>query len=649
MIASTILSLAILKVNWDVRKTGYLENFIPLIAECLRLMPSDIITVNDLQKEMKSRFGLVLPQKTLGTLLRRAKRHSYVKLQDYAYIRNTETLAKLNFAAIQQRVLDKHDSLIRELLKFCEQRFHLRWNESEAEAAFQSYLQDSQFVVAGGRVPDTLIPSVRPPTPNTKYYIASFIQYLQDTNDPGLDYLDTVAKGNMLANAVFLADPDQPARKFKKTAVFFDSQFLIYALGYAGQPREAPCTELLELLYETGAELRCFTHTVTEMRGILDSVAHIVESDQNAYGPAIGTVEYFLSKGYKSSDIELSKVSLERDLQRLRINIVDKPGYQDHELVIDEKRLDEALKEIGFTREPARQRDVDSVSAIIRLRHGKEYYHLEECRAVFTTTNSDLSRVCNTQLCSSADCVPPCLTDYSLTNFLWLKKPTVAPDLPRKRIIADCYAAMQPDEKLWQRYLQETQKLKEDNKVSTEEYYMLRYSLEARQALMELTRGDDVALTETTIPEILGFMREKMQKDLKEKVRSIEAEKQMLQQEVEHQKQLRVEVQRHSELEKIERDKRIAARAGLVAKITARASCGFIYAALVVSAFFTFPLGLPVTLGLAWRYMLFGVFVIGFFWTIQNQYRGTTVKSLMRAMELRLSKRLVKLIRRLSD
>ena len=56
----------------------------------------------------------------------------------------------------------------------------------------------------------------------------------------------------MLASAVYLEDP-QAARKFRNTKIYFDTTFLIYALSYAGEARQAPSKELLEVLYETSS------------------------------------------------------------------------------------------------------------------------------------------------------------------------------------------------------------------------------------------------------------------------------------------------------------------------------------------------------------------------------------------------------------
>ncbi len=524
MVNPTIVSLAFIKTNWDLRQKGYLDNFVPIVAESLRFLKQDVISLEELQGSVKQQFGLRVPQSALEAILKRTKKYKYVQVDQGVYKRNNDELAKLDFRDIRQEVIEKHETLINALIEHCNKVWGIKWSEENADNALQYYLQDNELSIITASTYGTTIPMVLPPAKNAKYFVGAFIRNLQETNSSLLGYLDTIVKGNMLANAIFLPDPNKADKKFKNTEVYFDTTFLIYALGYAGEARRSPCVELLELLYETGARLKCFRHTLDEIRNIIDSLAQRISKGQKieAYGQSIPTVEYFLSEGFTASDLELLLVRLQKDLEALRIRIVEKPEYE-KEYVIDEKGLDDAFKSIGH-RDRARQRDVDSISAILRLRKGRDYSLLEDCRAVFITSNTALAKECAHYFCATdkRDVVSPCLTDYTLTNILWLKKPMAAPELPRKRIIADCYAATQPDEPMWRKYLDEIDKLSKDGNVSEDDFYTLRYSLEAKQALMELTQGDVDVFSRGTIKEILELIRSRVRGEY---IEQIQAEK----------------------------------------------------------------------------------------------------------------------------
>lgn len=84
--------------------------------------------------------------------------------------------------------------------------------------------------------------------------------------------------------------------------------------------------------------------------------------------------------------------------------------------------------------------------------------------------------------------IPPVLHDSVITNLMWLKNPSEAPDLPRQRLIAETFAATHPQEHLWKRYIEAVNIFESTNQgISQEDIVRLRYSQGAREILMEKT------------------------------------------------------------------------------------------------------------------------------------------------------------------
>jgi hypothetical protein len=324
----------------------------------------------------------------------------------------------------------------------------------------------------------------------------------------------------MLANAVFLPDVKNRPPKFRYTQVYFDTQFLMFALGYAGDAQREPCKELLDLLREQGALLRCFRHTREEADGILYAFEQIYLHGQldMMYGPS---AEHFQAQHYRATDIERFRQRLEKDLEKLEIIVVDKPEYVKvlYQYQIDEEQLEEELNQaIPYNKPVALERDVASISAVMMLRKGETSRQIEDCKAIFITTNADLARIAR-EFCrrdfEPPDIIPPCLTDHVVTTLVWLKKPLEQPQLPMKRIIAACYAATQPDDRLWAKYIAEIKRLeqKPSGEITQDDYFLLKYSSVARSALMEVTLGDENALVTGTIPEIVNIVRLRVQRE----------------------------------------------------------------------------------------------------------------------------------------
>jgi hypothetical protein len=70
MTNSALISYGILKVNWEAPDSkDYLDNFVLIVAEAIRLLPNDIIALADLQTQIKNSFGFNIPQNTIQTIL----------------------------------------------------------------------------------------------------------------------------------------------------------------------------------------------------------------------------------------------------------------------------------------------------------------------------------------------------------------------------------------------------------------------------------------------------------------------------------------------------------------------------------------------------------------------------------------------------
>jgi len=70
--------------------------------------------------------------------------------------------------------------------------------------------------------------------------------------------------------------------------------------------------------------------------------------------------------------------------------------------------------------------------------------------------------------------------------------------------MAMCYAALEPSSELFRKYVQEMDKLVESGQITSRDHEILRLSPSAREELMELTLGDEHALTVSSIKSILA-------------------------------------------------------------------------------------------------------------------------------------------------
>ena len=449
-----LVSVAILKVNWD-HGHDYIENFVPFVAECIRLSSSPVISLEELQQCMKQSFGLEVPQFALKTILKRVSKRGFIRRHHNLYHRIDSAFDNWDFSQKKKRVLAEYEVLIGELMEFSQTKYGVYLTKNEAAEILDRYIRRhsleiiSEFDKAGKE--------------NVKenFILSDFVFYLREENPKYFKFLEDIIKGRMLADVLFFEDLGKIEQRLSNVKVYFDTTFLLRACGYSYDYYTKPCVELLELLYELGARFACFEHTYHEMEDILRGDA---ERLRYPYLPAYGeTYQYFYEKGIKPSDVELFIARLPKTLENLCIKIKKKPAHQ-MSLGLNEEKLERILQdEVGYRNRKALLRDIDSLTAIYRLREGRTTLPFERYRAIFVTTNTALARASliffNEEIGVSK--TPICLPAYIMATLAWLKKPQKAPDLPQSVVIADCYAALSPSDALWMKYLEEVENLKE--------------------------------------------------------------------------------------------------------------------------------------------------------------------------------------------
>jgi hypothetical protein len=516
MSEQAIASLALVSTQWD-QGGSYTSSFVPLVAECLRTMPQVEVSLPQLQRAIATTFGFQLPQGTLKTLLRRAVKQGYARAEHGIYRRNDDALAALDFAQRRAEALRQCEALVDKLVGFCKKEHQTVWTNDEAESSLFAYIRRHHIPLLTSIVEGAPVPGASRTDMQTDYLIGTFISHLCKRDPDGFRYLETVVKGSMLANALFFPDLGKVQQRFGKARIYLDTQLLLRALGEAGPDLQAPCTELLDLLYALSAEIRCFEQTVDEVGGILEFVGDTLRHPEylrSAYGEVL---EYYVQTGRRATDADLALVRLDRSLSRLRVRPEPMPSIEP-EFALDEQRLAEVLREmVRYTREQALLHDLQALRSIHCLRHGSFPTRFEECDAVFVTTNTVLVRASKAffreEYGDEAIAVPHCITEHMLTTLAWLKKPQKAPDLARKVLIANCYAALQPSDNLWKMYTAEIARRQARGDISDDEFHILRFSNEAREVLMDLTLGDPDAFAEGTPQEVLARAKDRLRAD----------------------------------------------------------------------------------------------------------------------------------------
>lgn len=508
-----LASLAYINVTWEHDRTSYLDNFVPFVLEVLRAAAKPL-TPEDVTADVQDQFGLDFPVNVVRSLINRGVKRRHVRrISRSSAVELADGIATTlpDIAAQQRECSRRQSSLVKSLVAFAGEHYSLTWDEAKAETALFEFIEAHVIPLLRSTTQGGTRIGFSDPKQGPGYVVATFIADITKSDPQGFEYLDEIVKGSMLAAALYVDTSGQVvSRKFRRTTIYLDTSVCLRVLGHEGPQAQEAARSLVDLAHDQKAEVACFEHTVTEMRGVLAGAGEALRRSPGSETGTRGVVAHYRDIGGTPADIEMALATLDRDLRRNQIRVRPAPDYT-MVLGVDEKALEEVLQNhVGYFRQPALLHDLKCLTAIHRLRDGHSEPHVEECRAVFVTNNTGLVRASRTFFDAGDHGWPLTMDDAGLATLLWVKAPTVSPNLPRQQVIADSFAAMSPSHSLWSKVSDEVERLSQKDTVDEEDIALLRYSREAQRAVMDATLGDPLRVTEKAIQEALSNARQKV-------------------------------------------------------------------------------------------------------------------------------------------
>lgn len=502
-------ALALLKVSYDEHGSTFVDYVLPFVGDTIRASGTTNVTVTKLKTDLHDRYGLDIPEAVLNTLTRRLGRSGYGERSHGSFLPDKAALERdFNFEDRRRETQAQISSLANLFVDFLQSELNRVLTETEAIAALTAYTERNGLPILQRALrEDQLITSLS--LDDLEYLASRFVIHVFEARLPARETLIVLAKGSKLASVLYLPNPSEVGRKFDELLALLDTPTLLSALGYQGETAETAAREVLDLAYENGIRLGVLEDTVREIESILDAVGQKVGRRGYARTQLRGVEAHFLKVGLNASDIKLLAAQLVGDLESLRVRVVPKPRMS-VDLSIDEASLEECLQsKVRYPRREPLLHDLDALTATFRLRKGARPNDFESCRAIFVSTNVPLVRAGREFFRREyGEHWPLGITEDDFATLLWLKRPLAAPDLPAHRLLADAYNALEPGLVDWGQYLEEIDKLKERGELAEEQYFFLRYSSEAKQALMEEKLAKPSGITADSVNEIVNRVRE---------------------------------------------------------------------------------------------------------------------------------------------
>lgn len=582
--------MAILTVDANRLGRDVLSRFEPMVLDRLYHSPADVVAIPELQRAIEAEFGLAIPGAALQTIGRRAARRELLE-RDHGVLRIArDRLAEFDLTNVRAATRREYEALVRQGASHADHVFGRNLSPEEFGAALWSFIQRHAAPLLAAMVNDTALPAIEQSTEPLDFVVASFIVEVQTSDAQAFEHLSHVAKGAIIASALYFPDPEEFEARLGNLTIFLDTTILLRLIGASGPDLQALAGDLVRLALGRGARIACFEHTIREVRGVLAACTEVVKRGTSRYyGEAS---EFMVSSGWEMTDVVALSDSLEDRLETLEVGVQVKPPHV-AALTLDEDLLEKKLQEhVHYNSLGARQKDLDSITAIYRLRRGRSATTLGRTSAAFVTHNTALVRASRAfEKLDEIDrgSIPLCMPDFSLTAHLWVSQQVTAPDLPIRSLIADSYSVMRAEDHVWRLYLEKIEDLRATQKVTEVDYVLLRQSLQVRSLIMHETHSDPDVFTEGSARRVLEHAKRAIQQEALEEAKvaradAVAARRQASEVETESRAQAddlarRLDA-REQELEKV---------VGRVARVIAAIALSLIGIVAVVGAVFAIP------------------------------------------------------------
>ncbi|MBK9522025.1 MAG: hypothetical protein KBA96_10900 [Rhodocyclaceae bacterium] len=509
----TLTSLAILKVDIDEHHRNYIDYLAQFVLSVLASHRPEFVTDSKVAELLKDDFGLLVPTKAVQHVLRKLARDGHVRKEHEAYY----PAAKLPEVGIAAKRLDAASQIQRVFDALCKFSSSIHpeapWSDVDASKAVLGFLARFTVDCLKSYVFNTALPLVPDTGAKDLYIVSRFLQQCHEADRPLFEDFIVLVKGQMYANALTCPDLESLEKKFNNVTFYLDTPLILSLMSLQGEGLRQAAAELTTLVRDLKGSLEVFSHTLDEVRGVLRYAARNFDNPQ----VTSRILREMRNSGTTLSDLYVYIEQLPERLATFHIRVRATPEYES-DFQIDETTFHVVLEDgIRYTRDHALENDINSVRSIYVLRRGVSPARLEDAVAIFVTPNPALARVAFEfgKTHNSSKEVSSVITDYSLANVAWLKAPMKRPSLPEKETLALCYAALEPSKALFRKYVEMMEQLRTTGNISEQDHAILRLSPVAQRELMDVTLGDETALTGIGLKEVLSRVKESLVEEQK--------------------------------------------------------------------------------------------------------------------------------------
>lgn len=466
-----------------------IDSFWPLVINVLPRNKS-ALGLEAVQNEIENKYGLNVPQHSLGTIITRASRKGYV---ERGHKRISLTPEGIDY--YQQRIEPERQAerrvneLLSDAKSFMDSRSQTGLTTDQIKEMIQSFVLENletleQFFSQDGPQSEER----KEFSTEAERVLLDYFISVEQTKPVIFQTLQDIVCGSVISAIVHTTELfKESGRRFDKTGVYLDSNYVFSLLSLRYDEENRPAQELFKLMKEEGTfDFKVFDFTIHEITSLLKNY----ENEERLYQPNIkvrGSLFASLkAKGWSAAKVKEFVVNIEGRLWNdLGINIAPtdvnlktyEPEDPNRRKLLLEYKPDQRAKE--------QNHDLAAIDQIRQIRR-KPAHRIEKCQAMFLTADMKLALFNYIgEEHKDSDTISEVIPDRLLTNILWLKNPAANDKLSLDSIIANHSRNLFVDQTVWRQFYRNVVELRREGSLDDTQVSILLYGRHIQDVLSD--------------------------------------------------------------------------------------------------------------------------------------------------------------------
>lgn len=501
------------------QKNNILEAYFPFLANIVVENRWEEVNENLIKQKFESKYGIYISISFIRQVLGIGVENKSIAKQYGKYIANFAELSKYKIES------DDFDALWRELKRefdnYCRGRVP-QVSEQVSEQVFENLI----FQLIDSFGVKSIIDNewiVEEADNSISYHWHRFIKDLPCYNSELFNFVAYLSASKAYKEALFFSG-DQDAQ-YDGLNVYLDSPMIFAVLGMDSIERTEAYKKLLADILSKGCNVFVLDNCFEEVSGIVDRASGWATSSAYDISKANKVAKYFHDSEMPHNDIIEYCQNLEDKLNELGIT-VKRTNYDglSNSFQEDETTLFEMVKkkylehQMNLSQEKIESIncDIKSIVMVYRERKGRTATRIQTCADIMLTTNGALANVCKQYEASKSiqsGHIPACISADLFGAILWLNSPIASFEYQKKKILADCYSALQPSKQLLSEYVNSLESAFKNGEIDEKKYLFLRSHSVVVDSLMDITKGDYACFDDHTYVEVYEEIEARARKE----------------------------------------------------------------------------------------------------------------------------------------